>query len=217
MRPPARVLGLSLALCALSAVAGPSEREQRWQAEVAALMQKAEAGDVEAQFAGGMLLLQGRRSVEKDTARGLGLLERAAESGDKRAMLALYETYAKGHHGVPVDEAKAEQWAARAGYMTPNVRAAKENEVRQEIGRMAAEGDANAIAVDALIRHQGAAGAEHDPQAAIATLEKQARDGDKTATALLYGMHREGRYEPGPEIKDAFARQGLLMFEGAKK
>ena len=65
----------------------------------------AAAGSAEAQFAVGMLLLNGER-MEKDAEQAVQLLSRSAAQGNEEAMLQLGLCYLSGD-GVPEDAEKA--------------------------------------------------------------------------------------------------------------
>jgi TPR repeat protein len=77
--------------------------------EVAALSsfrRAADGGHQEALLAAGRIMLA--QPDPEMQAEGLGLMERAIESGHIRATLMLAEAYRRGENGLPKDEAKAE-------------------------------------------------------------------------------------------------------------
>ena len=226
LRPGNAVVGgaLTLAVALVVSVclwAGPvgagskkEERQARDRAAAEELLARAEGGDVKAQFAGGLMLVQGK-VIEKDVPRGLALLERAGDAGDTTAMAALYDCYENGRYGVPKDTDAADRWAEKLGMLSPRQKAKQEAAVRQEIGKMAAEGNLAASSTQALMELQE--GSSGDREAALARLEDNARAGDKTACAVLFDMQLKGEYAPGPEVEAAMARHGLSGFGETKQ
>jgi TPR repeat protein len=72
----------------------------------------AEAGDAGSQYELGFMLLLGE-GEHKNTIEGLMWLERAGELGNPSACRLLADCYENGHHGVPLDAAKAALWRNR--------------------------------------------------------------------------------------------------------
>jgi TPR repeat protein len=197
------VLMILLLALPLSVQAGKKEeRQAKERAAVQELLARAESGDVKARFAYGLMLLQGKM-VEKDQARGIGMLEQAAESGDGTAIAALYDTYEKGRYGVPKNPEQADYWARKGGIVSPRIQAENEKLLREELDRQAAEGSLAA----STIRAAGEGSPDLD------VLEKNALAGDKTACALLFDLHMKGKYAPGAEVEAAMAKHGLLTKE----
>ena len=54
------------------------------------------------------------KGVEKDGDEAMQWYLKAASKGDTSAMRRLYEIYAYGRLGQPVDKARAEEWKAKA-------------------------------------------------------------------------------------------------------
>ncbi len=79
----------------------------------AELLERAEAGDVEAQFELGRRYTTGDDGTEKDAAEAARWFRKAAEQGEKRAQTNLAMSYAKGR-GVARDDVEAVNWLFRA-------------------------------------------------------------------------------------------------------
>jgi uncharacterized protein len=82
-----------------------------------ALLVEAQNGDVEAQRAVGEVLL--RRADADAVKRGVDWLERAAQQGDQRAMLALGKSWLFGSRHLPPDSMKARTWFERIDAQNP--------------------------------------------------------------------------------------------------
>jgi TPR repeat protein len=91
-----------MALCGVSAASARDD----------ALLARAEAGDVEAQFQLARRYLTGQ-GMPKDPAAAAEWLQKAAEQGDARAQVNLAAAYAQGR-GVTRDDAAAVNWLMRA-------------------------------------------------------------------------------------------------------
>ena len=194
------VLMILLLALPSSVLAGKKEeRQAKERAAVQELLARAESGDVKARFAYGLVLLQGKM-VEKDQARGIAMLEQAAESGDGTAVVALYELYEKGRYGVPKNPEQADYWARKGGIVSPRIQAENEEMLRKELDRQAAEGSLAASSLRSL----------NDGSPDIKTLEENALAGDKTACGLLFNLHMKGKYAPGADVEAAMAEHGLL-------
>ncbi len=204
-----RILAIICLLLVLPATSPAGKKEERQAKERAAaeeLLAKAEAGDVQAQLAGGLMLVQGK-ILDRDQTRGLALLERAAESGDMTAIAALYELYEKGRHGVAKDPGKADYWAAKGNIPSPRIQAKNDQLARDELKRQAAEGS---LAASTMLALDKASGVD------IAALEKNALAGDQAACGVLFDLHMRGKYEPGPDVEKAWERYNLLSKEKVK-
>jgi TPR repeat protein len=190
-----------MVLLVSSAHAGAKEdREAKKRAAAEDVLTKADGGDVKCMVPGGLILLEGRL-LDRDQARGLALLERAAGTGDGLAMAALYEVYEKGKYGLPKDPERADYWAEKGGIVSPRIQARNERMARDELQRQAAEGSLAASTMLALDKTSG-------PD--IAALEQNALAGDQAACGVLFDLHMRDQYQPGPEIENAWSRYGLL-------
>lgn len=201
-----RILAIICLLLVLPVTGLAGKKEDRLAKKLAAaeeLLAQAEAGDVKAQLACGLMLVQGK-ILDQDQARGVTLLERAAGSGDMTAIAALYDLYENGRHGVPKDPAKADHWAAQGNISSPRIQAKNEQLARDELQRQATEGSLAASTMLALDKTSG-------PD--IAALEKNALAGDQTACGVLFDLHMRDKYQPGPEIEAAWGRYNLLSKE----
>jgi len=76
---------------------------------VAALTPRVDAGDVEAMRALGPMIIRGR-GAEQNTAKGLGLLKRAAATGSSAGERDLAQLYLLGAPGVAPDRNEALKW-----------------------------------------------------------------------------------------------------------
>ncbi len=79
-----------------------------------ALHEKAEQGDPHAQYELGLRYENGAAEVNRDPAKALEWLTRAAKNGNLLAMHKLARVYAKGELGVAKDPARAAYWRQRA-------------------------------------------------------------------------------------------------------
>lgn len=84
---------------------------------LAALLTAAQSGEIDAQRAVGELLL--RRGDVSEVKQGVNWLERAAQRGDQRAMLALGKAWLFGARDVPPDHVKARAWFDRIDSQNP--------------------------------------------------------------------------------------------------
>jgi TPR repeat protein len=81
----------------------------RWADAIAALAPHAQAGDTEAQFLTGAMLLDGGNGISRDRERGLALLTAAGERGHGGAIFELY----LANTGTPAGRQWAERLAAQ--------------------------------------------------------------------------------------------------------
>lgn len=84
-----------------------------------ALHEKAEQGDPHAQYELGLRYENGALDVNRDPAKALKWLTRAASNGNLLAMHKLARVYARGELGVAKDPVKADYWRRRAGGIHP--------------------------------------------------------------------------------------------------
>lgn len=201
------VIMILLLLLPVTTLAGKKEeRQAKERAAAEELLAKAEAGDVQAQFVCGSMLVQGK-ILDQDQDRGIALLEQAADSGDMRATIALYELYEEGRYGVAKNPDKADYWAVKGNIPSPRIQAKNDQQARDELKRQAAEGSLAASTMLALDK-----AAEPD----IAALEKNALAGDQTACGILFDLHMKDKYEPGPDVEQAWERFNLLSKDKVK-
>lgn len=194
------ILLLVVTLTCPALAATQEERAAKKRAAVEEVLAKADAGDVQCMQAGGLMLLQGKL-VSRDRDRGIALLERAAETGDGLAITALYDLYEKGRYGVPKDPDRADYWAEKGNIVSPRIKARNDRMIRKELQRQAGDGSAAAATMLAI----SDAG---NPD--IATLEKNALADDGAAIGVLFHLHMQKRYEPGPDVVEVMHRHGLM-------
>jgi TPR repeat protein len=105
---------LMLLLATSPAWSGPETEEAPKKPETfAAILSRAEAGDVKSQCDVGIAYLNGSK-VSQDFQKGLAWLYRASDGGFGYARLVLADAYSRGYAGVPVDDEKTYYFASLA-------------------------------------------------------------------------------------------------------
>lgn len=79
-----------------------------------ALLERAQQGDPHAQYELGLRYENGATDVNRDPAKAMEWLSKAADNGNLLAMHKLARVYARGELGVARDATKAEYWRRRA-------------------------------------------------------------------------------------------------------
>jgi TPR repeat protein len=92
--------------------------EESWHRRLPDIRKLAEDGDPEAEYQLAIRYEHGTGGVAQNIGEAVRWYERAAEHGNRMAMLALSHLYASGN-GVAVDAAKAKAWAERADAAKP--------------------------------------------------------------------------------------------------
>lgn len=90
-----------------------SEELAAWNQYLNESMLLAEKGDTDSQAMIGAFLLHGAAGVEKDSLRGLLLLEKASDKGHALAMFTLFEAYSVGR-GVPKNIETSLMWLVKS-------------------------------------------------------------------------------------------------------
>lgn len=96
-----------------AASGAPAENDPAVAARIAEMKQAAEKGDNDARASLGMMYMVGK-GVEKDPAKGLDMLTKAAEAGYERAQFLLGLTLGSDVTGQPPDREKAKYWLEKS-------------------------------------------------------------------------------------------------------
>lgn len=189
-------------------------------------------------YALGEVYLKGK-GVEKDTAKGLELLEQAAASGELHALHLLAESYWQGSNGLEQDKAKAietYQRAAQAGsphamaflghyYMTEAEGAPLYDEAEPYLAASAEAGNARAAYEYALLlrakepqntepiaqwAEKAADAGVHEALLILCDLSLDAEDATRANELLLQYSKSIGNAKPAPEAGAAWDRLGSL-------